>query len=115
VTYDTAADSRLADGLRGTFNRLARVNDMVNVMTAFLLSHPERRLMQDTFCTANRISRYPETFVAEIKNMKKNLTRLPKVISELSTTHWEAWYNEALQKNIDQGKVAVNILKQISI
>jgi alpha-glucosidase len=115
VAYDAAVDFRSANGLRGAFNRLARVNDLVNVLTANLFMHPDRRLVQDTFCIANRISRWPETFDDEIKLLKKNLARLPKVISELSQTSYECAYTDMFQKNIDQGRLAVRILEQISL
>jgi hypothetical protein len=113
--YAPGTDHRLANGLRGAFNRLARMNEIVTTIEACVFMYPDTRLTQDVFCTANRISRWPETFTAEIKQFKKNLARLPKAIAEMSASTYESSFNMGIGKRIDQGKVVVNMLRQITL
>ena len=113
VSYPRHADHHLAEGLRGRFTRLARVNEINNLLTLWMTLHPEERLAQELFQTANRISRRPETFAAEIKRFHQQLFRLPEVIGNLANSKFDSWFDDAMSQRLKLGNLATNILKEV--
>ena len=111
IDYPPRANHRLAEGLRGQFTRLARVNEISTLLTLWMNLHPEERLAQDLFQTANRISRQPENFTTEIGRLRQLLPRLPAVIAGLANAKLDSWFDEGMSRRLKLGNLAINLLK----
>jgi len=113
VRYPAKGDQADADGLKGQFARLAKVREINVLMSSWVDFHPEERLAQDIFCTANRISRGPETFADEIETMKQNLKHLLEVIPEQANATTDNGVNDNFKKRLEQGRLSVRLLQSI--
>jgi len=114
VRYPPRADHCLAKGLRSQFARLARVNEINTTLTLWMSLHPEERLSQDLYQTANRISRQPETFATEIRRFRQLLPRLPEVISSLANSKLDSWFDDGMSRRLKLGNLAINLLKEVT-
>ena len=77
-------DDRLANGLKETMNRLAKVAECMTLATDCQQLHPDERLGIDLAQAGNRISRQPATFNKEVMRMTRELKRLPAIIEAIA-------------------------------
>ena len=110
VEYPAGADLAAADGLRGRFNRMQRINELVTQLTHCHIIHKEERLSQQLAHAFNRISRRPETFAHELEQFYSNLKRLPQVVSELTNTFPNGHYSEERMKNGEHVENMISVL-----
>ena len=82
IRNDSSIPPELAYGLKGLMSRLNRVAYYSTLATEFKVKHPEERLPIEASQTGNRISRNPLTFKAEIENLKRVMSSMPKMMKE---------------------------------
>lgn len=111
VSYaDEQSDGTLADGARGLFSRLERVNFYNTLLSGCHILHPDERLGQELSHAAYRISRKPETFTREMENIYKRMNDLATMLAELGAS-WGRWGSYS-EERIVRSQTAVNILRK---
>lgn len=76
-----------ADGLAGLMTRLARVQHYCGLASPPHPRHAEERLAVRLAQTGNRLSRRPQRFDAELAELRVQLRRLPRVLTELRESY----------------------------
>jgi alpha-glucosidase len=83
VRENANVPSGLALGLKGLLARLARVNYYNTLSTGAFILDKEERLGIDAAQTGNRVSRKPETFVAECRRLRVTIGKIPAMLRRL--------------------------------
>ncbi len=101
-----------ADGLRGIFNRLEQIRNSGLALCFWQSLHPEERLTQELFSTANRISRNPESFAEELDKLTHGLERLAEITdkhSRLGPDH------KVMPTRLEEGRLILALLKELDL
>ncbi len=85
-----ATDRKRALGLKGLMTRLEKIRAYNCSVSSPRPLHADERLAVKAAQTGNRISRHPETFRAEMRQLRGILDRLPAALKE-----YEACYHDA--------------------
>jgi hypothetical protein len=109
VEFNPKVPETYVSGLKGLMTRLERISYYSNLATSFKITHPEERLPIELAQTGNRISRNPQDFVKEIKNLRKQIKHLPDVLDEFISKIENEEKREYLQKAIN----IFNLLKEM--
>lgn len=115
VKYPENADPGDANGLRGCFNRLSRVNDLVVQLTSCRVLHPEERLAQEVSHAAVRMAMRPDSFSDEMQKLKNDLERLPGIITEVASASLGSRYDLSMPPRFKICTLAIAILNDIEL
>jgi alpha-glucosidase len=84
VTEAANQKAQTADGLKGRLARLAEAARLVTSFGGGAPVHDEERLATGLAQTGNRLTRWPETFAAELRALDAGLVKLPGVLRQLA-------------------------------
>ncbi len=115
VDYPAKADFKAAEGMRGNYSRLNKVNELDTFLTSYRILHQDERLSQELYQSGNRISRNPESFNAEMKQFASKVERLKEATQALSVSSLGWHYDEAYKTRIRRGKMALAILDDVQV
>lgn len=92
ISIGLGSHQALADGLKGIMSRMKRMNYYNTLATSCHIMHEKERLGVKIAQTGNRISRRPEMFERELKELKEDIKSMEEMLSALSTrkSHWES-------------------------
>jgi hypothetical protein len=102
------AERRLIDGYPGLARRLDGIAWLTGLVSPHYELHPEERLPVDLAQAAHRVDGAPETWLAELQRVRKEVRRLDEVLAEFQ----EAWRTSFALPFSDTRAESVELLAQ---
>lgn len=110
VTYQPdLLDTPLIDGLRGMFARFRAANRINKTLLQGRILHPQERIGQHICHAANRIARKPESFIAEVEQIRLLVPEWIAVLDAVGRSSGiRGWPDN---ERIARSQVAINLLQ----